>query len=120
VKASQILIIGHDSRLTAMLEERQGSGVPIRHPRDTAECLDLLAQGPASVVVLKVGRHTEEEMGLLARVSLHHPDTSVVVVGEAAHSHLAGLAWDLGAAYVLILPQPREILPEIVGGLLGR
>ena len=35
------------------------------------------------------------------------------------HAALAGLAWDLGADYVLFPPQPRELLPEIVAGLLG-
>jgi DNA-binding NtrC family response regulator len=118
VKTSQILVIGPDSRLSAVLEGLQLLKIAIRHPRDTAECLELLGQGKASVVVLKVGRHTEEEMTLLSLVSRHHPDTGVVVVSEAIHAHLAGLAWDLGASYVMILPQPQELLTEVVAGLL--
>ena len=38
-------------------------------------------------------------------------------VGE--HARLAGLAWDLGAAYVHLPPQPHERLPGIVAGLMG-
>src|SRR5205807_6809716 len=91
---------------------------PLLHPRDQGECLDLLRRGWQAVLVLKVGRDVEEEMSLLAQVSALHPATATVVVGEAIHAPLAGLAWDLGAAYVLILPQPRELLPEIVAGLL--
>jgi hypothetical protein len=35
------------------------------------------------------------------------------------HECLAAVAWDLGAAYVLLPPQSREALPNIVAGLLG-
>jgi apolipoprotein N-acyltransferase len=31
---------------------------------------------------------------------------------------LAGLAWDLGALYVLFPPQPQEILPDLVSHLM--
>jgi hypothetical protein len=47
-----------------------------------------------------------------------YPEAGLVIVAEAIHASLAGLSWDLGADYVLILPQPRELLPEIVAGLL--
>ena len=32
---------------------------------------------------------------------------------------LAGLAWDLGAACVLLPPMPRDSLPDVVAGLMG-
>ena len=121
MRSAQVLVIEKDSLLTAMLE---GLVVGqqrclLRHPRDLAECLELLRDGGSgTVVVLRVGRNVEEEMRLLAEVAHLYPDAGLVVVGEAAHAPLAGLAWDLGADYVLILPQPREMLPEIVSGLL--
>ena len=43
----------------------------------------------------------------------------VVLAADGDQPELAGLAWDLGAAYVLLPPQPRERLPEIVAGLMG-
>jgi hypothetical protein len=126
MRVSQILVVESDTRLTAMLEvlqvkkeqSQQPQGPLLRHPRDAEECLELLAQGYATVLVLKIGRHIEEEMGLLSVVSRQYPDTAIVVVGETVHAHLAGLAWDLGASYVLILPQPREMVTEVVAGLL--
>jgi hypothetical protein len=120
MRNSQVLIFGSDSKLAALLEglivDRERC--PLLHPRDAGECLELLRRGWQAVLVLKVGRDVEEEMSLLAQVSALYPDTATVVLGEAIHAPLAGLAWDLGAAYVLILPQPRELLPEIVAGLL--
>ncbi len=120
MRQSQVLIFGSDSKLAAALEalivDRERCS--LSHPRDQKECLDLLKRGGPAVLVLKVGRDVEEEMNLLAQTSLLSPDTATVVVGEAIHAPLAGLAWDLGAAYVLFLPQPRELLPEIVAGLL--
>jgi DNA-binding NtrC family response regulator len=120
MRSSQVLIFGNDSKLTALLEglivERERC--PLLHPRDAKECLELMKRGWQSVLVLKVGRDVEEEINLLSQVSALHPDTATVVIAEAIHAPLAGLAWDLGAAYVLFLPQPRELLPEIVAGLL--
>jgi hypothetical protein len=70
------------------------------------------------VLVLRVGRDLEFELSLLERVANLFPDAGTVVVGEATHAALAGLAWDLGADCVLLLPQPGEMLPEVVAGLL--
>ena len=65
-----------------------------------------------------MGRDLEFELSLLERVASLFPDVGTVVVGEAAHAALAGLAWDLGASYVMLLPQPAEMLPDVVAGLL--
>jgi DNA-binding NtrC family response regulator len=120
MRSAQVLVIENDSLLTAMLEGLvvQKQRCLVRHPRDLRECLELLGEGGPSVIVLRLSQNVEEEMLLAAEVAHLHPDAGLVVVGEAAHAALAGLAWDLGADYVLILPQPRELLPEIVAGLL--
>jgi DNA-binding NarL/FixJ family response regulator len=120
MRTAQVLIIENDSLLTAMLEGLvvQKQRCLLRHPRDLKECLELLRDGGPSVVVLRLSQNVEEEMGLAAEVANLYPDAGLVVVGEPVHAPLAGLAWDLGADYVLILPQPRELLPEIVAGLL--
>jgi hypothetical protein len=141
VKQLQVLVMENDTRLTAMLEQfvkakaKASSSRPwdlgedpdanakpqpplLRHPRDKEECLTFLASGRSSVLVLKLGRNAEEKMALLSLVTHQYPDTGVIVVGEAMHASLAGLAWDLGASYVMILPQPQELLMEVVAGLL--
>jgi len=115
MRTSQLLIHESDGRLSALLEGLPGL---LRHPRSAAECLEMLRPGDASVLVLKLGTNLEQELALLAAVAHLHPDVGIVVVGEAVHSPVAGLAWDLGADYVLLLPQPRDLIVETVAGLL--
>ena len=70
-------------------------------------------------MVIKAGRDLERELGLLERAAWLYPDVPAVLVCDGDQPELAGLAWDLGAAYVLLPPQPRERLAEIVAGLMG-
>jgi hypothetical protein len=66
-----------------------------------------------------VGHDLEREFALLERAVWLYPDGPAVVVADGDRPDLAGLAWDLGAACVLLPPQPRERLPEIVASLMG-
>ena len=119
MRYAQVLLYENDTLLTTMLEEKASQEKwTLRHPRDFAECRDLLRRGGPAVLVLRVGRNLEFELSLLERVAALFPDVGTVVVGEAAHAALAGLAWDLGASYVMLLPQPAEMLPDVVAGLL--
>ena len=119
MRYAQVLLYENDTLLTRMLEEKaREEKWSLRHPRDFAECRELLGRGGRAVLVLRVGRNLEFELALLERVASLFPDVGTVVVGEAAHAALAGLAWDLGANYVMLLPQPAEMLPEVVAGLL--
>jgi hypothetical protein len=115
MRTPQLLIHEPDGLLTTLLE---GLSVPLRHPRDPADCLRMLHPGDPAVLVLKLGSNIEQDLTLLAQVSAVHPDVGIVVLGEAVHAPLAGLAWDLGANYVLLLPQPRDLIVETVAGLL--
>jgi hypothetical protein len=115
----QLLVYETDGRLAAQLRplaERQRWA--LREPRQPGACLRLLARGGPGVLVIKAGRDLERELALLDRVRWLCPDAAVVLVGDTAHPLLAGLAWDLGAAYVLLPPLPRESLAEVVAGLL--
>jgi len=115
----QVLIYEQDGRLTAMLESLVAErGWLLRQPRDWKDFAEALSPGGPSVVVLKVGRHLEFEMTVLDRLGEVYPEAATVVVADTDHAALAGLAWDLGAAYVHILPQPRDWLPEVVAGLM--
>ncbi len=115
----QVLVYESDGKLAALLrpmvEERKWA---FREPRQLAPCLRLLRRGGPGVLVIKAGRDLERELTLLERVAWLYPETATVLVGEAESSLLAGLAWDLGADYVLFPPQPRERLPEIVAALM--
>ena len=133
MRLSQVLVYETDGRLAALLrplaEPRKWS---LREPRRPESCLRLLRGGGRAVLVLKLGpvpRREEagpaepalvQELSLLERVTRLCPETATVVVGDADHAALAALAWDLGAAYVLFPPQPRDGLPDVVAGLLGQ
>ena len=59
-----------------------------------------------------------DSLELLADVHEQFPDAAVVVVADAEDLGLSHVAWDLGASYVLGPPQSRQLLPEIVTGLM--
>jgi DNA-binding NtrC family response regulator len=116
---AQVLVYESDGKLAATLEElanRRGSR--LREIRQENACLNLLRRYGPAVLVLKVGRNLEREVGLLDRITRLFPETPVIVVGDASYPGLAGLAWDLGARFVLFPPQPMELLPELVRSFL--
>src|SRR5215207_2730253 len=116
----QLLVYEFDGRLAALLRPlAQINGWSLREPRQIEEALRLLGNGGPAVVVIRVGRDLEMEFGLLEQARWRHPDVPAVVVGDAEHVRLVGLAWDLGAAYVHLPPAPRESLPGVVAGLMG-
>ncbi|MCC6420819.1 MAG: hypothetical protein IT429_21500 [Gemmataceae bacterium] len=118
MRRAQVVIYEHDSRLTDLLRERADAhGWSLREVRHAGACLRLLQRG-GGALVLRIGRDLEREFTLLERVSRLCPDSGVVVVGDADSAAVGGLAWDLGARYVLLPPQPREHLPELVEGLM--
>ena len=59
------------------------------------------------------------EMALVEEVGYAYPGAAAVVVGDAEHGRLVGMAWDLGAAYVHVPPSPREDLVAVVAGLMN-
>jgi hypothetical protein len=117
----QVLVYESDGRLAALLrplaERRRWS---LREPRQSEQVLRLLRRGESAVLVLKLGRDLERELTLLDGVAWLAPGAATVVVGDGDHAALAALAWDLGAGYVHFPPQPRELLVEVVAGLLGQ
>jgi hypothetical protein len=117
----QVLVYEGDGRLAALLrpltEERRWS---LREPRQPEQVLRQLRRSDSAVLVLKLGRDLERELTLLDRVGWQAPGAATVVVGDGDQAALAGLAWDLGAGYVHFPPQPRELLVEVVAGLLGQ
>lgn len=117
----QLIVWEADGRLAALLRPlAEGNRWSFREARQGEECSRLLARsgGPA-VVVLRIGRDLAEEFGLIERMSWRCPRAAAVVVAEAGHGRLAGLAWELGAAYVHLPPTSRESLVAVVAGLMN-
>jgi DNA-binding NtrC family response regulator len=116
---AQLLAFGVESRLAEVLRElAQNRALWLREVRHPKTCLNLLRRGGAGVLVLRLGKNLDHELALLEQVSHLFPSTRTIVVGPAANSSLAALAWDLGAAYVLFPPQPIEKIRDAVLGFL--
>lgn len=116
---AQVLIYEADGKLAEHLAELAArSGCRLREVRKPEACLSCLRRYGPGVLVLRLGRDLERELTLLERVTWLFPDTPAIVVGETATPALAGLAWDLGAHFVLLAPQPLELLTELVEGAL--
>lgn len=115
----QILVYESDGVLAGRLQPlaRQQKW-PLREPRQSESFATLLQREAPTVFVLKLGRNLTAEFELLDRVQWLYPETATVVVGDHADAALAGLAWDLGASYVLFPPQPRERLADVVVALM--
>lgn len=119
MKHPQLLVFRGDARLSALLEPAaEAARWWFRKPQSLAECLEVLPRGGPSVLVVRLGRDLEDELTALEHIRRSFPDVAAVVVGEAEQAALAGVAWDLGARYVLFPPLPRELLPGVVTGLM--
>jgi hypothetical protein len=118
MQRAQVIVYETDGRLETLLRPQVRKQHwwlrPVRHP---ARVLSLLTHGKSSVVVVKIGRDLEREFAMLEHVQRCFPRAASVVVGDADQPALAGLAWDLGARFVLFPPLPREHLPAIVSSL---
>jgi len=123
----QLLVYERDGLLAHLLRRTGKAGQPrkpsdwsLRQPRRPETCLRLLSRGGPSLLVLEVGHDLERELTLLERVTWLHPETATVVVGDTEDAALAGLAWDLGATYVLFPPLPRDQLLDVTDALMAR
>jgi hypothetical protein len=116
----QLLVYETDGRLAVLLrdlaEERKWS---LREVRRSDGVLRLLSNGGPNVLVLKLSADRIAELNLLHRVSWLFPEAAVIVVLDTETAGLAGLAWDLGAGYVLMPAQDRDLLPGLVVGLMA-
>lgn len=89
--------------------------------RETSQyqaCRGLLQASPPSVLILRLGRDVERELSLLEETHACLPETATIVLGEADNPVLAGLAWQLGATFVLFPPTPAELILEVIPNML--
>jgi DNA-binding NtrC family response regulator len=117
VRSPQLIVYESEGWIADLLRGTAGTWKwTLRELRDPDACLRSLRQGPA-VMVLELAGNLEDGLALLERLTRLCPEAPVVVVAATA-GDLVGLAWDLGAAYVLAPPQPRDALLTVVLGLM--
>jgi hypothetical protein len=118
---AQIIAFGLEGRLVDVLRElAQANALWLREVRHIKTCVNLLRQGGAKLLVLRLGNHIDQELALLDKVSRLFPLVRTLVVGPVENTTLEALAWDLGVAYALFPPQPIETLRELVQGFLPK
>jgi DNA-binding NtrC family response regulator len=122
----QVVVYESDGWIAGQLEQLAAEHRwLLRESRQPEACLSLVRQARPSVLLLKLERQLVAELTLLSQVAEHAPDCPVIVVSDvklesAEHrTSLAGLAYDLGARYVLFPPLERPLLEDVTAGLLG-
>ena len=122
----QVVVYESDSWLAAQLEQLAAeSGWLLRESRRPEACLNLVRQNRPCVLLLKLERQLVAELTLLGEVRDTAPDCPVVVVsdvkldGAGQRLNLVGLAYDLGARYVLFPPLERTVLEDLTAGLMA-
>jgi hypothetical protein len=69
--------------------------------------------------VLNLAGNLTPALTLLERVTESFPNAHSICVLDNDTSVLTDLAWDLGATFVCTAGQPRELLLDVVAGLMG-
>ena len=119
MRMPQIVVYESDRGLAEMLRgTAEVWGWPLRELRDEAALLRALRQGGPSVVIIEIAGDIERDLALLGRLTWLCPEATAIAVTQAAGAELVGLAWDLGADFVLAPPQPRDALLSVVLGLM--
>jgi hypothetical protein len=119
MRHAQLLAFGVEGRLAEMLRElAESRALWLRELRHAKACLGLLRRVGGDTLILRLGKNLDQELSLLEEVTHLFPKTRTIVVGPTDNQALAGLAWDLGAAYVLFPPQPFESIGDVVLGFL--
>ena len=119
MQQSQIVTYGIDGALADRLRELAlARRVWLRETSQFAACRSLVQSAAPTIFVLVLGRDLERELAFLEQVHAALPGTATIVIGEADNPALAGLAWDLGATFVLFPPMPVEMISEVIVRLL--
>ena len=85
--------------------------------------MNLLRQVRPAVLILKL-RDLVAEFELLAKLQEQAPEVALILVsdvkleGSEQRLNLSGLAYDLGASYVMFPPLDGTLLEDVVSGLL--
>jgi DNA-binding NarL/FixJ family response regulator len=115
-----LLVYEADGRLAACLRSvAEEHGWTLREPKRLETVLSQIDRPGLCLLVMRTGRDLEREFTLLERVRELHQEVAVIVICDNEHPRLLGLAWDLGATFVLPSEQSNERLLELVNALLS-
>ena len=119
MQQNQIVTYGIDGVLADRLRELAHSKrCWLRETSQLAACRSLVQSATPPILVMVLGRDLERELALLEQVHAALPRTAIIAVGEVDNPALAGLAGDLGAAYVLFPPTQAGAITEVIVHLL--
>src|SRR6185369_4363489 len=119
MQQAQIVTYGIDGPVALRLRElAQERRFRLRETSQVSAFHNLVQSTAPPIAVLVVGRDLERELTLLEQIRATLPATAVIVVGETDNPTLAGLAWDLGATFVLFPPTAPEAIGDVVVRLL--
>lgn len=118
----QIVVHERDGRIAKQLRGlAESQRWALREQRQLEPLWRMLLGGGPTVLIVAFGESAERELSLIDRVNDQLPHIAIVAVGDLNSSaSLASLSWDVGAAYVLFPPQSRDLLPDVVAGLMRR
>jgi hypothetical protein len=119
VRSPQLVVYESDRSIADLLRgTAEVWGWPLRELRDETAIVRALREGGPSILLIEIGRDVQRDLALLERLTWLCPEAVTVAVSSLAGAELTGLAWDLGASYVLAPPQPRDALLPVVLGLM--
>lgn len=121
----QIVVYESDGWLAEQVRElaRENSWL-VRESRQPEACLNLLLESRPAVVLLKLERKLVDELSLLQTLHERVPDRPIAVFSDvkldnsAQRASLAGLAYDLGARYVMFPPLMKTSIEDLTAGLM--
>lgn len=118
----QVIVYEHDSRIAALLKDLvTAERWALRQPRQRDVLWQLLRQHCPTVLIIAIEKEADAELKMLQEVAWRCPTVAIVAVGSVDDAEkLAGLCWDLGADFALFPPLSRDLLPEVVRGLMQR
>ena len=122
----QIVIYESDGFLASQIEglARENRWV-VRESRHADVCLSFLQQASPVVLLIKLGPKPLDDLSLLDGVRERIPDCPALVFGDVKfegaeqRAAIAGLAYDLGARYVMFSPLTRALIEDLVAGLMA-
>ena len=121
----QLVVYESDGYLAAQVGDvARENGWIVRESRRPETCAAFLSEARPALLLLKLERKLIDELTLLAHLNATVPDCPVVVFSDlklenaAQRANLAGLAYDLGARYIMFPPLTRHVIEDIVTGLM--
>lgn len=91
----------------------------LRHVLDLEACRKLLADGSPAVLVMGAGQDGARCLEMLGWLQKRGSSVRTVLLRDEPHAAAEALAWDLGAAAIMVGDQ-RRALPAIVDALAAR